>query len=114
MLYGFSNTCFPFYSIRQFVCAALLILAMLASGAGASPPLPMGDGTEGRGPYGSQALTPTLSQREREARAPAGELRFELPANGNLRIENLRGAVIARVWQENYVSVAAVTDSGKP
>src|SRR5437660_9267694 len=66
MLYGFSNTCFPFYSIRQFVCAALLILAMLASGAGASSPLPMGEGTEGRGPYGAQALTPTLSQRERE------------------------------------------------
>lgn len=40
-------------------------------------------------------------------------LRFELPANGNLRVENLRGAVIAELWQENYVLVAAITDSGK-
>ena len=41
------------------------------------------------------------------------DLRFELPANGNLRIENLRGGVITEVWQENYVSVAAITDSGR-
>jgi len=40
-----------------------------------------------------------------------GELRFELPANGNLRVENLRGGVIAEVWNENYVSVAAVEQS---
>jgi hypothetical protein len=33
---------------------------------GSSSPLPMGDGTEGRGPYGAQTLTSTLSQRERE------------------------------------------------
>jgi Ca-activated chloride channel homolog len=39
-------------------------------------------------------------------------LRFELPANGNLRVENLRGAVIVEVWSENYVSVAAIADSG--
>jgi VWFA-related protein len=42
------------------------------------------------------------------------DLRFELPANGNLRIENLRGGVITEVWNENYVSVAAITDSGRP
>jgi VWFA-related protein len=40
-------------------------------------------------------------------------LRFELPANGNLRIENLRGGVIAEVWKENYVSLVAITDSGQ-
>lgn len=40
-------------------------------------------------------------------------LRFELPANGNLRIENLRGAIIVEVWSEPYVSVAAVADSGE-
>jgi Ca-activated chloride channel family protein len=40
-------------------------------------------------------------------------LRFELPENGNLRIENLRGGVIAEVWKENYVSVVAITDSGR-
>jgi len=39
-------------------------------------------------------------------------LRFELPANGNLRIENLRGGVIVEVWSENFVSLAAITDSG--
>jgi len=44
--------------------------------------------------------------------SPEG-LRFELPANGNLRIENLRGGVIAEVWSENYVSVVAITDSGR-
>jgi len=43
--------------------------------------------------------------------AEAG-LRFELPANGNLRVENLRGGVIAERWSENYVSVSAITDSG--
>jgi len=41
-------------------------------------------------------------------------LRFELPANGNLRIENLRGGVIVEVWPENFVSIAAITDSGQP
>jgi VWFA-related protein len=44
--------------------------------------------------------------------SPAG-LRFELPANGNLRIENLRGGVIAGLWNENYVSVSAVADNGQ-
>jgi Ca-activated chloride channel family protein len=39
-------------------------------------------------------------------------LRFELPANGNLRIENLRGGVIVESWPESYVSVVAITDSG--
>ena len=44
--------------------------------------------------------------------SPEG-LRFELPANGNLRIENLRGGVIAALWNENYVSVSAVADNGQ-
>lgn len=42
-----------------------------------------------------------------------GELRLDLPANGNIRVENLRGSVIAQVWNESYVSVAAVADSGE-
>ena len=41
------------------------------------------------------------------------ELRLELPANGNLRVENLRGGVIAELWDQNYVSVSAITDSGE-
>lgn len=40
-------------------------------------------------------------------------LRLELPANGNLRIENLRGGVIVELWPENYVSLEAITDSGR-
>jgi VWFA-related protein len=44
--------------------------------------------------------------------AEAG-LRLELPANGNLRVENLRGGVIVELWSEDYLSVAALTDSGQ-
>src|SRR4051812_36699432 len=43
----------------------------------------------------------------------AGDLRFELPANGNLRVENLRGGVIVQVWSQNYVSVSATGDDGQ-
>jgi VWFA-related protein len=43
---------------------------------------------------------------------PEGLL-FELPANGNLRIENLRGGVIVESWSENYVSITAITDTGQ-
>jgi len=46
--------------------------------------------------------------------APAGDLRFELPANGNLRVENLRGGVTVEIWTENFVSIAAVADNGQP
>lgn len=48
-----------------------------------------------------------------QAAQGAGELRFELPRNGNLRVENLRGAVIAEVWKEDYISVSALADSGQ-
>jgi VWFA-related protein len=41
-------------------------------------------------------------------------LRFELPANGNVRVENFRGGVVVEVWPENYVSVAVITDNGQP
>jgi len=39
-------------------------------------------------------------------------LRFELPANGNLRVENLRGGVIVEVWDRNHLEISAVTDTG--
>ena len=46
--------------------------------------------------------------------SPANQdLRLELPTNGNLRVENLRGGVIVELWEENYVSVSAITDSGE-
>ena len=41
-------------------------------------------------------------------------LHFELPANGNLRVENLRGGVIAEVWSETYVAISSVTENGDP
>ena len=48
------------------------------------------------------------------ARSQSNEgLHLELPANGNLRIENLRGGVITQVWNEDYVSVSAIFDSGQ-
>lgn len=53
-----------------------------------------------------------LATRDVVAQAPSA-LTFELPANGNLRIENFRGAVIAQLWNENYVSVTAVSDEGR-
>jgi len=37
-------------------------------------------------------------------------VRAELPENGNLRIENLRGGVTLDVWNESYVSIAAITN----
>lgn len=37
-------------------------------------------------------------------------VRVELPENGNLRVENLRGSVIVEVWNENYVSISATTN----
>ncbi|HZM86764.1 MAG TPA: VWA domain-containing protein [Blastocatellia bacterium] len=53
------------------------------------------------------------TSRSVDAGQSTGELRLELPANGGIRIENLRGSVIARVWKASYVSVAAVGDSGE-
>jgi VWFA-related protein len=40
-------------------------------------------------------------------------VRLELPANGNLRVENLRGAVIMEVGAESFVSVTAVAGNGE-
>jgi hypothetical protein len=40
-------------------------------------------------------------------------VRLELPANGNLRVENLRGAVIMEVGDESFVTVAAVAENGE-
>src|SRR5215470_677626 len=40
-------------------------------------------------------------------------VRLDLPANGNLRVENLRGAVIMEVGDESFVSVAAIAETGE-
>ncbi len=71
---------------NSFGLIAILCLALVAQ---AGPSIPIGN-----------------------LQSPAG-LRFELPANGNLRIENLRGGVIAGLWTENYVSVSTVADNGQ-
>ena len=59
------------------------------------------------------ALASSLAVTRAEPQGLAA-LRFELPANGNVRIENLRGSVTVEVWAEDYVTIAAVTDNGQP
>ncbi len=71
---------------KSFGLLALLCIALVAHAGPATPPANL--------------------------QSPEG-LRFELPANGNLRIENLRGGVIVESWPENYISVVAITDSGQ-
>src|ERR1051326_6361158 len=83
MIYPAPSTRSPIYSLLKFLCPLALILPLLGS-----------------------ALTRIAGQNN-------DALHFELPANGNLRVENLRGAVIAEVWNENYVSVSAVGDTGQ-
>jgi VWFA-related protein len=41
------------------------------------------------------------------------DLRFELPANGNLRLENQRGDVKVEIWNQNYVSVTTNGEGGQ-
>src|ERR1700752_3398289 len=43
----------------------------------------------------------------------ANGVRLELPANGNLRVENLRGAVIMEVGEERFVSITAAAENGE-
>src|SRR5262245_56159744 len=56
--------------------------------------------------------SPALFVSETKAQTDSG-VRLELPANGNLRVENLRGAVIMEVGDEPFVSVAAVAENGE-
>jgi VWFA-related protein len=51
----------------------------------------------------SPALKSTWAQQAEGVRA-------DLPENGNLRVENLRGSVTIEVWNESYVSIAAITN----
>jgi VWFA-related protein len=57
-------------------------------------------------------LCSQIAFRNSAAAAQEG-LRLELPNNGNLRVENLRGGVIINVWDESYVSVSAISDRGE-
>src|SRR2546430_2160289 len=87
MLYRDPDQFSPLSTLRKFVCVmAIGVFALLPS-------------------IGPVNAASTIQSN--------GELRFELPANGNLRVENLRGAVMAEIWQENYVSVSAVSDNGE-
>ena len=76
----------PHSSKNSFGLIAVLCIAMLTQAGAAIPP--------------AHFQTPQ-------------DLRFELPANGNLRIENLRGGVIVELWPESYVSVSAIADGGQ-
>jgi len=87
MLYRDSDQFSPFLTLQKFVCVMVAV---------------------------AFAWLPCISPASASAPIQSnGELRFELPANGNLRVENLRGAVMAETWQENYVSVSAVSDNGE-
>jgi VWFA-related protein len=77
---------FAYFRKNSFGLIAVLCFALVAQAAPTIPPVPF--------------------------QTPEG-LRLELPTNGNLRIENQRGGVIVELWPENYVSVAAITDSGQ-
>src|ERR1044071_5346665 len=83
MIYRAPSTRSPINSLFKFLCALALILPLIGLG-----------------------LTKVAGQNN-------DALHFELPANGNLRVENLRGAVIAEVWDGNYVSVSAISDNGQ-
>ncbi len=83
MIYPAPSTRSPTYSLLKLLCAVSLVLPLFGS------------------------LLTKVSSQANDA------LRFELPANGNLRVENWRGAVIAEVWNENYVSVSAISDNGQ-
>src|SRR5256714_1792478 len=87
MLYRDSDQFSPFLTLQKFVCVMTAV---------------------------ALAWLPCISLANASANIQGnGELRFELPANGNLRVENLRGAVMAETWLENYVSVSAVSDNGE-
>src|ERR1043165_2314261 len=83
MIYRAPSTRSPTYSLLKLLCLLALSLPLIGS-----------------------LLTSVAGQNN-------NALHFELPANGNLRVENLRGAVIAEVWNENYVSVSAISDHGQ-
>ena len=60
------------------------------------------------------ACASSLTQTSARASQELDGLRFELPANGNVRVENFRGGIKVAVWAESYVSVAAIADNGRP
>lgn len=60
--------------------------------------------------FGFALFARLLSNTEAQT---ADGVRLELPANGNLRVENLRGAVIVEIGDEQFVSVAAVAETGE-
>ncbi len=56
--------------------------------------------------------SPALFVFSTKAQIDSG-VRLELPANGNLRVENLRGGVIMEVGDEPFVTVTAVAENGE-
>jgi len=60
------------------------------------------------------ALASSFAAARAHGSQSAAALRFELPANGNLRVENLAGSVAVEVWSQDYVTIAALSDNGQP
>ncbi len=57
----------------------------------------------------------SLSPTRVATSAPDQDVRIDVPADARVRIENQFGGVVATVWKENYVSVAAtIEESGAP
>ena len=57
----------------------------------------------------------SLSSNRVATSAPQQDVRIDVPADARIRIENQFGGVVASVWKENYVSVAAtIEESGAP
>ena len=65
----------------------------------------------------SLCLLPTCAGASSSSESPSTQsdegLRFDLPANGNLRVENLRGGIIVEIGKQNYVTVSAISDHGQ-
>jgi VWFA-related protein len=54
------------------------------------------------------------TQSAQEDESLSAEVRADLPANGELRVENLRGGVSVEVWNEKYVSLKAMIKGAAP
>ena len=87
MRYRAPSAASAIFSPQKLVCVIFAVVLMLLPGVGAGTPAPAAQATD--------------------------DLRLELPANGNIRVENLCGSVIAEVWSESYVSVSAIADNGE-
>jgi VWFA-related protein len=64
--------------------------------------------------FAPQQLTGARTAARQGEAGGAGPLRFELPAGGDVRVENRLGGVRVETWGENFLEVAAVSDGPAP